>query len=324
MTARITDFFHSRYAAFAAVAVMIAAAWSAFAAGNPANLPVDPGPALPPAGCWLPAEFSLWASIAANIALIGLLVFINRHFNLLRSLSALFVVLFAAMQTAIPELTSQFYTGTLLAVVLASYIALMFGSYMMPTQRREVFLVFVLISAGAATQLSFAVYIPVMLLCCMQMRVMSWRTLLAALLGIITPWWLLLGLGIVEPAQLRIPGTTDIFSIIDFSADPQSAATILLSAGVFTASVLLDFLRTMAYNARSRSYNGVIVLTGFVTIAAIAVDFRNAAAYLPALNMCAALQAAQFFILHRGERSWIGISCLLAAYLSLFIWKSFA
>ena len=48
MTARITDFFHSRYAAFAAVAVMIAAAWSAFAAGNPANLPVDPGPALPP------------------------------------------------------------------------------------------------------------------------------------------------------------------------------------------------------------------------------------------------------------------------------------
>jgi len=321
MPARITKFFHSRYAMLMASALMVLAAWSAFASGQTVRISGDSSIALPPVDAWIASgSTSLWMSVIANLAITGMLLYINHSYNLLRSLSMLFVVLFASMTAAIPGLSAQFHSGTLLALVLTCCISLMFGCYGRPRRRREVFMVFFLLSGGAAVQYAFVVYIPVMLLCCIQMRVMSARTAAAAVLGMVTPWWLLIGLGLIAPGDIHAPHITNLLSIIDFSDSIHLAVTALLTACVFTAAVVLDLFRTMAYNARSRSYNGTVVLTGFVTIIAMAADYNNAAAYMPVLNMCAALQAAQFFIIHRSAKSWIGISCLLTIYLALYTW----
>ena len=305
-----------------ATVLMGLAAWGLFASGTMVHISGDRGIALPSANCWIASPYlSLWTGLAMCVAMIALLIFINRNYNLLRDLSMLPIVFFAFMMAATPELPAQFYTGTLLGVVVAVCIALMFGCYGRPDRRRRVFMVFFLLSAGVATQYAFVVYIPVMLMCCGQMRVLSARTVIAALLGVITPWWLLLGLGIVSPQQLHWPQLASVFSAFDMADSLQLAATALVTAIVFTTTFVLDFFRTMAYNARSRSYNGTIVLTGFITILAMAVDFTNMASYMAVLNMCAALQCAQFFIIHRTERSWLGIGGVLAVYVALYAWK---
>lgn len=325
MPARITKFLHSRHAMLLAAALMILAAWSVNAAGSLVRIAGNRGTALPSANCWVAdADVSMWLGIAANIAVIGLMVLVNRRYNLLRNLSMLFAALYAIMQAAIPDLTGQFYTGPLLAAVVMTCISLMFGCYARPWKRRRVFMVFFLLSAGAATQYSFAVYIPVMALACWQMRIISPRTVIAAVLGLVTPWWMLLGLGIVPPSDVHLPEIASLLSTIDFNDGMQLATAVLLGAVVFIAAVVLDFFRTMAYNARSRSYNGVIIITGFFTILAMAIDYNNVASYVPVLNMCASLQAAQFFIIHRSDRSWIGIACVLAIYTALYAWTIFA
>lgn len=322
---RITRFLHSRGAMIAAAVLMVLAAWSAYASGDDAILPGDRGIALPSPVSWLPDRFaSLICGVASSLLTMGLMLFLNRRFNLLRDLSTLFCVLFAGMQAATPMLTSQFYSGSLLALTIGASLALMFGCYACPWRRRRVFLVFFLLSAGVAVQYAFAVYIPVMLLCCWQMRIMSGRTMVAVLLGLITPWWLLLGFGIVAPDQFHAPELSRMLSAFTFADGARLAVTLLLTSAVLIVAVVLDLFRTIAYNARARSYNGTIVLTGAVTIVAMAIDFKNVATYVPLLNMLAAMQGAQFFIIHRTERSWIGILALLAAYSALFAWSTLA
>lgn len=322
MPARLSKFFHSRYAMLLAAVLMALAAWLTYASGELAPVCGDRGVALPSANCWLPSgPVSLWAGVGMELAVIAVMMAINRTYNLLRSLSMLFGVLYAFMAIATSELTAQFYTGPLLALTLACCVALMFGSYGRSDRRREVFLVFFMLSAGTATRHSFAVYIPVMALCCAQMRLMSVRTVVAALLGIVAPWWLLFGLGIVAPAGVHLPSPVALLSTINFSEGVQLAVTVSITAIIFVAAIVLDFFRTMAYNARARAYNGAIVAMGFVTILAMALDYNNVSSYIPTLNMCASLQAAQFFVIHRSERSWIGITSVIAVYAALFVWK---
>ncbi len=322
---RLTRLMHSRAAMIVAALLMVAAAWATYAGGGVSPIAGDRGIALPSANGWLPAgAVSAVAGIASSLLIMALMLFLNRRFNLLRDMSGIFCVLFAAMQTATPALTAQFYTGPLLALTVGACMALMFGCYADPSRRRRVFLVFFLLSAGLATQYAFAVYIPLMLFCCWQMRIVSGRTMVAAALGLLTPWWLLTGLGIVAPGQLHVPQLAGLLSMFSFGDGARLAVTLLLTTAVLVIAVVFDLFRTIAYNARARSYNGTIVLTGAVTAIVMAVDYKNAATYVTLLNMLAALQGAQFFVIHRTERSWIGILALLCAYAALFAWNALA
>ena len=317
-----TKFLHSRYALFLAAALMLLAGWAAYESGCAMMLPADRGTALPSANMWISdAASSCVLALTVNLCIAGVLWYICRGYNLLRSMSTLFGVLFAFMEASTPELTTRFTTGLLLALAVCVCVALMFGCYGSPWKRRQVFLVFFLLSAGAATQYAFAVYVPVMILVALQMRVLTMRAIVAALLGILSPWWLLFGLGIVSPADVHLPEPTNIFSLVDLDEGLQLGVAAGFGACLFVMAVVLDFFRTMAYNARSRSFNGTIVLLGLATILAMMLDYRNMLSYMPLLNACSALQCAQFFIIHRKERSWIAIAGVLSVYVGLFIWN---
>lgn len=295
----ITKFLHSRGALLLTLLLVAQAGWL----------------------CHTGSVESFAASMAANVLVVLLMIYLNRRFNLLRSMTMLYGVMFGFLQIASPEELGYFNSGILLAAVMGVCLVLMFGIYARPWLRRRVFLVFLLLSAGVTQQYAFAVYIPVMLLCCVQMRVFNARCLVAALLGVITPWWLLLGFGVIAPSDLHLPELKAVFSDISLQESLQLGAAALLAATLFVVCMALNFFRTIAYNARSRAYNGAVLLTGFVTIAAMLFDYGNITAYMPLLNVCAALLCAQFFVLHRTPRSWIGIVCILLVCLTLYIWN---
>lgn len=322
---RITRFLHSRYAVVAATVTAVAAV--AFAGMRDTALtPIagDRGVVFASANGWIDnPDLSLWISVALNVGIAMLMIFINRTYNVLRSVTMLYATLFAVMQMATPDLEARLNSGTIMAALLIGSYTLLFATFGNPAapSRRLVFLIFALLSAGATTQYCFLFYLPVLVAACMQMRIFTLRTAVAALLGLITPWWIIFGLGIASPGQLHLPHMVSVFSDIG----SREAVLLLVTAGftVFAALAAwaLCFMKMLGYNARTRACNGVLTLTMLMSMVAMAADYTNMVVYIPTLNMCASIQVAHFFALHRRERSWIAILSFISVYVALYLWR---
>ena len=273
-----------------------------FLTGSHTPVAGDRGFALPSANEWLPAGgLSFACSMAANAAIVITAAAMAKIHNILRSI------------------TVQLYTGPLLALAIAICLLLLFGVYRSERASGRVLLTFMSLSALSATQYCYAVYIPAMLICCAQMRVLGGRTLVAATLGVLAPWWILFGLGIAEPSDLHLPDFARLFEAVDIGEQIWLFATAGLSASLLVLCLLLNAFKAIAYNARSRAVNGAIIVVALFTILGAAADFSNTAAYIPLLNLCAAIQTAHYFATHRADRSWIAIAAICLAYTTLFL-----
>lgn len=315
-----TRILHSRGTAIAVAALALVAAFLYFFDTPPARLSDYKGLALSSANEWFGngiVDFA--AAITGFAACAFTMVLLCKVFNVLRSLTWLYIALFAVMQMATPDLAVQFYSGTLLSVAVGAGLLLLFSCYRNPNPSGPVFLIFLGLSFLTATQYSFALYIPVFLIGCAQMRIFNGRTLTAALLGIICPWWIMIGFGLISPSDIHLPALVSVFSVIDYHDTLLLLATAGLTAFLTILSFVLNVLRTIAYNARARAINGVFALLSLTTIAAMCVDFHNLLSYIPLLNFCAALQVAHYFSAHRAEKSCFAIVAVLAAYVALFL-----
>jgi len=321
-SALLSQKFHSRNTAFIMVAV--AALYVVLTGGMTGFLPPqgDQGICLPSPGSWqLPSWLGIVLNAALNILIMVMMMIVNKTFNVLRAMTWLHVGLFALMQAAVPREVVALNSGTLLALAVISCIYLLFSCYAEPERVRRVFLAFMMLSLGAATQYSFVVFIPVFWMITLQMQIFNSRTFLASLLGILTPWIILLGFGMVGISDIHTPDITSVFQAMNLRS-----ALYLLIVSAFTAFILvtstaLNVLKTIAYNARARSYNGALTIVASVTILAMALNYNNLLAYLPLLNMCAAYQLTHYFVNHRFDRQYAAVLAVCAVYAVLYLWR---
>lgn len=315
-----TRFLHSRAAAVI-ISVMALAAMFAFYGSDQRDYVLgDNGTAFPSANEWISSD--LWSFVAALgcQVLTGVaMVLLCRVFNVLRSLTWLYVPMFVLMLLATPNLAVQFYTGLLLVPVVAGCVLLLLDSYRSPAASRHVFLIFLVLSLGAASQYSFGVYLIVCLLGCMQMRILNGRTLVAALLGMITPWWILFGFGILRPSDVHAPAFSSIFNTIDFNDTLLLLVSVGFTGLLIILSVVLNVFRTIAYNARARANNGVFMVLSLVSLLACCADYENIISYIPILDFCAAMQVTHYFANHRADRSCFAIVAVMLVYFSIFL-----
>lgn len=282
----------------------------------------DSGLGLPAVSQWgLSPTASLMLSIAGNIAIIVLIVLLNRTYNVLRAITWLPVGFFALMQAAVPIDVLTLSSGTIVALDVALALYLMFGTYSRPADVRTVFATFLLLSLGAAVQYALIIYIPVFWVICLQMRIMSPRCISASVLGILTPWVIMLGFGITGLADIHMPRPGNIFD-----AENLRATVYLLAVGGVTAFLMVAFttaniMKTLAYNARSRAFNGAMLVVAAATLLAAVCDSDNLHAYLPLLNLSASMQITHYFINHPFERQYIGVLAVAATYIVLYLWR---
>ena len=315
----LTRMIHSRGFSLGVTFVVLVCACAYYFTGLCMPVAGDRGLAFPSANQWLPdpsVDFVAGLAGAAVTALIMLLL--NKIYNVLRSYTYLYIALFAAMQLATADLLTQFYTGTILAIVVPLCQMSLFPCFRQPMLTSHVFVIFLLLSAFTATQYCFALFIPVFLIGLGQMRVFNLRSVLAAIMGLITPWWLMLGFGLIEPHDVSLPRLTSILSEIG----SEDTLYLLVTMGVTVVAMMLcyvlNLLKTIAYNARARAINGSFTLTALFTMAAACIDYRNILSYVPLLNYCAAMEITHYFSTHKGEKSFIPVFILLAAYAAIF------
>ncbi|MCC8037551.1 MAG: hypothetical protein LIP02_05380 [Bacteroidales bacterium] len=322
MKGALTRFFHDRAGAAVLMLVALAAVW--FAAENyPAQaVHVNRGFGLMSPNQWLPAGWiSLGVNFAVNVAIALLMVYLNRVYNLLRGMSMLGPGMFLILQASTPDLMEGFYGGTLLALLAIVVAAILFDVYGQPGQSRSVFLAFFLIALTAMTQYAAIALIPLALIGCAQMRVLSWRTFVAALLGMITPAWILVGFGLINYQNFTLPTFTNFFSQLNMGEIVPLVATIGVTILLGITCLMGNFIRFLSYNSRTRACNGfmTVLMIGAALLAIF--DFYQAYVYVPLLNCAVAYQVGHLFATHRTRASAIPILTIIIVYSALYLWN---
>lgn len=270
------------------------------------------------------ASSPLLVALAAIGIIMGLMTFINGAFNLLRTSSILFVGVFAFMEAASPIISTRFGSGMIVAAGVLCAMALMYTTYQQPvTGTKRTFLVFTLLSAGSMLQYAFVAYLPVFLAGCAQMRCFTFRSLLAAVAGMVVPWWILLGMGFITFDDIVFPTGLSIFSQLGSAGTAQLAAVIAVTVIAGFTLTLTNMVKIYNYNARSRSFTGLLVTVTIATLLLTMIDFANILAYLTLLNCCVAFQTALFFRINAENRGYITVAAVLATYFILFVWSIF-
>lgn len=318
----ITRFLSSRYGLLLVMALTVMAAVIAYWRGDVLHITGGKGLGLPSANEWISdGALSLAINLTLNIGIACMLVLINKSFNILRTLTVLFSTLFLVFQTALPSVIGQFYGGTLLCIVILCAMCLLFSTFgQRRPDRRNIFLAFFLLSLGTLTQYAYALYIPVFLIGCVQMRCLSFKGFLAALIGLVTPVWILWGLGMLNFDNVTVPKFVPVFTALNRHEAIQFIVTVGLTILLIIGFGAYNFIKIYSYNSRARAYNGFIGIIALVTMVYAAADYTNTAAYIPLLNTCAAVQGAHFFTINPGRRSYIGILILILTYTALYLW----
>ena len=276
-----------------------------------------------PIHTWI--DFGITAMITNLVISLGIgyiLYILNREFKLMRDKSEAVAGLFMLMQMALPQAMYTFTGGPIFTIVMLACMFILFSIYNSGDCSRTIFTVFLLLGTGSLTFYGYLFFIPLFLIGCAQVRVLTLRTFVAALLGSITPAWIAAGFGLIDPSFLLLP---DIDTILATLEAPQLHLPYLITAG-FTVIICLLFgvgcaIRSYSYNSQSRAYNGFIYIMILGTILMSFIDFNSAIIYLPLLNCCAAYQIGHFFITNHNPHSVIGILLIVAAYFGLYFWN---
>lgn len=317
----ITRELHSRgfsTAAAIAVAVMVVVY---FLAGKVEPLTGDYGFAIPSPNCWF-ADYpalSLAASLVMNGSVVLAGVLMNKVHNIMRSMTGLYITFYAAMMLGVPDLSAQFYSGPLLASVVAWGLFMLFGCYRNPASSGSVYIVFAALSLLTAARAGFAMFVPAFLIVCAQMRILNLRTFIAAVLGLITPWWIIfLTPGLLQPNPSFYIGL-DPIAVPATASEALYLAAVLITVLVMVLAMVLNVFKTIAYNARSRAINGAVTIMALFAVIGFVVDNGAGEVYVPVLCFCSAIQTAHYFSSRRADKSWIAICAILLIYILLFV-----
>ncbi len=258
------------------------------------------------------------ALLVVSVAI--LLLRLNNLFTIIPKRTLLPLIFFLLLELATPKL-SLLCNGNLMAVVMIAILFLLFFSYQQ-NQAQSAFLIMGCISVCTLFCPPIAHYIPLLLLGFLQVQYFSLKSVLGALVGIITPFWILIGLGILSLADFTL-----IFPILS----PQIPETIPYTHPQFWVIVLTVILglfscvttiyATTNEKRQIRSYNGFIALLLVYTITLLLLDYSHYTIYLPILHVAVALHAAFFFTNNTKKIGFILFYLVLTLYIGLFAWS---
>jgi len=320
----LRKFFHSRnFLILVDIIAAAAALWMA-SAGNLPHPVGNGGLVAFMSEPWLAGNTAApYIGIFLTLTAAALLININSTFNLLRNITRLQASTFVVMMMSAPALVVNLCQQMVSALVVILCLYMMFSTYTDRMAMPRVFLVFAILSACAGFDVVFIGLIPVFLLGCAQMRIFSLRAVLAMLMGIATPWIILLCFGIVAPSDISWPDIPAADTTVrgDWLLPVILAASMVVFVAV-TAWVQ-NLMKYLTYNARSRAMLSMVTVLTFATVIFAAVNYTDLFASFPLLCVCASLQVGHLFgVVHTRPKSYIAIFCFLLPFILIAVWNA--
>lgn len=249
-----------------------------------------------------PSEWPLprLGAVAANwliyVVTAIFLVFLNKQFNFVPGTGHVLPAAFLMLCACCPWLLCSITAATLIALVNVVSLQLLFSATGSRNAAAPMFLVASFLSFGSMVQYAFLLLAPVYLAACATLKILRWRSLTAFLMGLVAPYWIMIGLGVVSPWQLHWPELTSFFTALSGTYDalllPLSAALVALLFIVLWAN---NNVRLHAANSRNRAFNRAIVTLGVGAMLLMLLDNSNMPIYLSTLALAAAVQTGITF-----------------------------
>ena len=209
----------------------------------------------------------LWLPFACFAVTVYLLVEINNQNALLRvrsrMVSATFIMLSCTASFLFPQTT-----GAVVQLALTLCYMLLFQTYQSRTSTGRTYFAFLALSAASLLWVHILWIVPVLwVLMATQLQSLSWRTWLASLLAIATPYWIIL-LAILSPLTTQLSPLTSQLSLLTTHLSPPdynlSAGRIMVFALILVmAAVSVAHFVQYSFEDKIR----IRLLYGFFTAA---------------------------------------------------------
>ncbi len=315
---QITEFLNGRQLSLLAAILLVLGTLVAAGTGRFASSAPTSGIYFDPASWqdFTAGPVGMAVNLALLVAVSELSVVLNRMFNFVRAVTRVNVTTFLLLLLACPWNTVQLSTGTLLVLLAVAGQFLLYGNYQNAGHsQKSIFLSFAVLSLCCMFQWEAVVLVVAFALGWVQMRCVSLRSLSAMLLGLATPFWIALGLGLVDPISASLPQFQGIWQ------HPQPGQTDLMvawAAAVAVVGVLLAAGNTFTilnYRRQTRMCNAFILTLLLTSVAMMVIDYPHFVTYAPLLAWTISVQVAHAFTRHggRGSRRYVLVLALLVA-----------
>lgn len=225
------------------------------------------------------------------------------------------------LQVSDPYVTTTLFDGTLLALFVVATTYIIFNSFQSSTSKRSIYITFTILSAACTFQYAFLYLIPVYFIGFLQMRAMSLKGTIAMILGLITPFWILLGFGIVTFSDFMPPHLANVWDHLDLTQSGMLISSAAITGLLTLILLVVNAFHILSYRTQIRAYNGFFTILSVFTILAMMIDYNNILIYLPMLNICLAIQMAHFFTINTYRRRYLIIFLFIIACTAIYLWR---
>lgn len=279
------------------------------------------GLCLPSPNLWDINPISSWI---INTVLIGGCAaagfFLNRSYNFIRSTHPVLSAMFLVLAASNPWITAYLCSSTLLCVVNLLCISIMFRTFKSNNATQEMFVIATFISVGSMIQYAFLPMIVAYIAAAIVMKVFRFKEFLAMLMGLIAPYWVGVGLGLIPLEWFSMPQITNLF---DGYAGTSDMLLLIISVGIAVfCGVILGINNTIklyAGNSQVNAMNLTISFVGVVCGICVVIDFSNMMAYLATLYFVIAVQVANVCALWNVKRERVLVAIPTIIYIGFFI-----
>lgn len=272
---------------------------------------------------WM-ADYPVWnflCNIMGCFICALLMVAINRTFNLLRTVSDIFVGIFFVFQAAIPASMAVFSGGVILVSIVLVSMMMFFSIYHKPFVTQRIFLIFFLSAFGFLWEYGFLFYILLFLVECSQMRILSFRGLLAIIMGLVTPFWILWGFGWISFDAVNPYSFSGFFDFSRFNAQPPVVICLVITLFIGLIAGIMNTLKVISFNNQSRAFFSFLSAIGILSGILCVIDNANLMFYLPLLYCITAMQVSMYMRLYDKTRAYIIFPLILLFCSLIYLWS---
>ena len=304
------------------MAVVIATAMCVLSFIFQPELPLGgtPGLCLPSPAYWIKDPFLSWI---INFLIMGstaiLIYFVNQTYNFVRINQPVLPALFLLLTAANPWITNVLNTSMIMALVNILCLSILFGAYKSTNATQEMFLIATFLSLGSMFEYAFLPMGLAYLLGALIMKALRLKELLAFFMGLVAPYWVGLGFGILKLEWFRMPEITYLFADRELALEIfllLVSVAVVIFIGICTG--MSNSIRLYAGNSRVNAMNLAISVLGSLCVICILIDFNNILAYLATLYFTVAVQLANLCALWQMRHEWIVVGVAAIIFIGFF------
>ena len=234
------------------------------------------------------------AGIALSSAILYL---INKNYSLIRTGQPLGASFFRPLCFSNLPVGGHWSTMPFVTLFVLVIFATLFSQYRPRNATRAMFFAATCLSVGSMFEYAFIPLALATFIGAFIMEAMRAKEVLAMGLGLIAPYWVGIGFGLINPLDMRIPVPHTIFA---GNLSPEAFVTLTVTGVMALCAAILSLYNGLIlYAGNTRVRRSILTINTFGIIASMAMifDVDNLPAYLGVCYIWVANQLANLFTL---------------------------